>query len=155
MIKMWEARHYKARLEEAMVTLKMSGCVPPLQSRFKIRLKSIHFLGRKTLTVVDTQRCLISPKCSTFVQVLEIPREVIVPLFEPSPRRRGLAWARPFSLSEELGEIVWCLVVYCSWMIGTCLGMIVMMKNMKWTTMYEWMVHGWWMMGMVWTWHVN
>jgi len=27
MIKMWEARHYKARLEEAMTTLKMSGCV--------------------------------------------------------------------------------------------------------------------------------
>ena len=27
--KMWEARHYKARLE-AMATLKMSGCVPPL-----------------------------------------------------------------------------------------------------------------------------
>jgi len=59
MIKMWEARHYKARLEEAMATLKMSGCVPPLESRFKIRLKSIHSLGRKTLTMVDTQRCLI------------------------------------------------------------------------------------------------
>jgi len=39
MKKMWEARHYKARLEEAMETLKMSGCVPPLESRFKIRLK--------------------------------------------------------------------------------------------------------------------
>jgi len=39
MIKMWEARHYKARLEETMTTLKMSGCVSPLESRFKIRLK--------------------------------------------------------------------------------------------------------------------
>ena len=29
MVKMWEACHYKARLE-AMATLKMSGCVPPL-----------------------------------------------------------------------------------------------------------------------------
>jgi len=29
MVKMWEARHYKARLE-AMETLKMSGCVSPL-----------------------------------------------------------------------------------------------------------------------------
>jgi len=27
--KMWETRHYKARLEEAKETLKMSGCVPP------------------------------------------------------------------------------------------------------------------------------
>jgi len=43
MIKMWEARHYKARLEEAMATLKMSGCVPPLESRFKIRLKRTPF----------------------------------------------------------------------------------------------------------------
>jgi len=30
MIKMWEARHYKARLEEVMETLKISGCVSPL-----------------------------------------------------------------------------------------------------------------------------
>jgi len=30
-------------------------------------------------------------------------------LFEPSPRRRGLAWARSFSLSEGLGEAVRCL----------------------------------------------
>ena len=29
MVKMWEAHHYKARLE-AMATLKMGGCVPPL-----------------------------------------------------------------------------------------------------------------------------
>ena len=29
MVKMWEARHYKARLQ-AMATLKMSGYVPPL-----------------------------------------------------------------------------------------------------------------------------
>ena len=35
MIKMWEARHYKARLEEAMATLKMSGCVPPLAMQDK------------------------------------------------------------------------------------------------------------------------
>jgi len=70
---MREARNYKTRLEEAMATLKMSGCVPPLESRFKIRLKSIYSLGRKTLTMVDTQRCLISPKFSTLVQVLDVP----------------------------------------------------------------------------------
>ena len=29
MVKMWEAHHYKARLE-VVATLKMSGCVPPL-----------------------------------------------------------------------------------------------------------------------------
>ena len=34
MVKMWEARHYKARLE-AMATLKMSGCVPPLAMQDK------------------------------------------------------------------------------------------------------------------------
>jgi len=39
MIKVWEERYYKARLEEVMATLKMSGCVSPLESRFKIRLK--------------------------------------------------------------------------------------------------------------------
>ena len=34
MVKMWEARHYKARLE-AMATLKMNGCVPPLAMQDK------------------------------------------------------------------------------------------------------------------------
>jgi len=38
---MEDSRHYNARIEEAMATLKMSGCVPPLESRFKIRLKRI------------------------------------------------------------------------------------------------------------------
>jgi len=34
MVKMWEVRHYKARLE-AMASLKMSGCVPPLAMQDK------------------------------------------------------------------------------------------------------------------------
>ena len=34
MVKMWETRHYKARIE-AMETLKMSGCVPPLAMQDK------------------------------------------------------------------------------------------------------------------------
>ena len=34
MVKMWEARNYKARLE-AMATLKMSGCVSPLAMQDK------------------------------------------------------------------------------------------------------------------------
>jgi len=34
MVKMYEARHYKARLE-AIATLKMSGCVPPLAMQDK------------------------------------------------------------------------------------------------------------------------
>jgi len=34
MVKMWEARPYKARLE-ATATLKMSGCVPPLAMQDK------------------------------------------------------------------------------------------------------------------------
>ena len=32
---MEDSRHYKARLEEAMTTLKMSGCVPPLAMQDK------------------------------------------------------------------------------------------------------------------------
>jgi len=34
MVKMWEARHYKARLE-AIATLKMSGSVPPFAMQDK------------------------------------------------------------------------------------------------------------------------
>jgi len=34
MVKMWEERHYKARLE-AMATLMMSGCVSPLAMQDK------------------------------------------------------------------------------------------------------------------------
>jgi len=34
MVKMWEACHYKARLE-AMATLKICGCVPPLAMQDK------------------------------------------------------------------------------------------------------------------------
>jgi len=33
-VKMWETRHYKTRLE-AMANLKMSGCVPPLAMQDK------------------------------------------------------------------------------------------------------------------------
>jgi len=34
MVKIWEVRHYKVRLE-AMATFKMSGCVPPLAMQDK------------------------------------------------------------------------------------------------------------------------
>ena len=34
-LKMWEARHYKAKLEEAMATLKISVCVPALAMQDK------------------------------------------------------------------------------------------------------------------------
>ena len=40
MVKMWEARHYKARLE-AMATLKMSGCVPPPAMQDKAKKYSL------------------------------------------------------------------------------------------------------------------
>jgi len=56
------------------------------------------------------------------------PRELLFLLFEPSPRRRGLAWAkplawaRPFNLSEELGETVWlCGCFWNSEMVYACL----------------------------------
>jgi len=52
MVKMWEARHYKDRLE-AMATLKMSGC----EKHATTRLKSIHSLGRKLSQMVETQEC--------------------------------------------------------------------------------------------------
>jgi len=40
-------------------------------------------------------------------------------LFEPSPRRRGLAWARSFSLSEVLGEAGRC--DYFLDLVGECM----------------------------------
>ena len=40
MVKMLEVRHYKARLE-AMATLKMSGCVPPLAMQDKAQKYSL------------------------------------------------------------------------------------------------------------------
>ena len=54
MVKMWEARHYKARLE-AMATLKMSGCVPPLAMQDKAY--KLHSQGRKLSQMVETQEC--------------------------------------------------------------------------------------------------
>ena len=52
----------------------------------------------------------------------KIPRKFTVPLFEPSPKRRGLAWVRPFSLSEELGESSVMFDRFLeSWMVNTCL----------------------------------
>ena len=41
-----------------------------------------------------------------------------------SPERDPSAWAR--SWARE----VWCLVISCSWMVGTCLDIIVMVKYM-------------------------
>jgi len=65
----------------------------------------------------------------------ERAQKAIVPLFEPSPRRRwallsespspereSLAWARPFSLSEVLGEAVHCVIVFLTWMVIFLLG---------------------------------
>ena len=49
MVKIWEARHYKARLE-AMTTLKMSGCVQDKAYKF-------HSQGRKLSQMVETHKC--------------------------------------------------------------------------------------------------
>ena len=47
--------HYKARLEEAMATLKMSGCVPPLAMQDKAY--KFHSQGRKLSQMVEAQEC--------------------------------------------------------------------------------------------------
>jgi len=64
--------HYTARLE-AMATLNMSGGCHHFPRQDKA-WKKIHSLKRKAShKKVDTQRCLISSKCSIPLQVLEIP----------------------------------------------------------------------------------
>jgi len=45
-VKMWEARHYKARLE-AKTTLKMSGCVPPL-AMLLLQNVQLFYMSRST-----------------------------------------------------------------------------------------------------------
>jgi len=59
--------------------------------------------------------------------------------FELLPRRRGLAWARPFGLSEELGETM-CLCGYFwnSEMVYACLGVDYCVKCMRQINMHEW-----------------
>jgi len=83
--------------------------------------------------------------------------------FEPSPRRRGPAWARPFDLSEGLGKTGRCLV---SWLLlddwnlfgyDYCdeihVHMYVYMHNGL-LSMRD-IIHEWWMMDIVGTWHVK
>ena len=75
----------------------------------------------------------------------EITRKVTVPLFELSPRQKGLAWARVSHLSETLqpeqgvgrGQCdVWLFL--CSWLVGTCLDNNCYVKNMIWMILHEW-----------------
>ena len=82
----------------------------------------------------------------------EIPLKFTIPLFEPSPRRRELAWARPFSLSEELGESSVMFDRFLeSWMVNTCLDLSIVLKAWdKWLCMSN-VTHDLWMMGLVWT----
>jgi len=69
----------------------------------------------------------------------EIPRELLFPFSEPSPRRRWLAWARPFSLSEELGETVWlCGCFWNSEMVYACLDVDYCVKCIRQINMHEW-----------------
>jgi len=83
--------------------------------------------------------------------------------FEPSPRRRGPVWARPFGLSEGLGKTGRCLV---SWLLlndwnlfgyDCCdeihVRMYVYMHNGL-LSMHD-MIHEWWMTDIVETWHVK
>ena len=70
MVKMWEARHYKARLE-AMATLKMSVCVcvcvcPHLLC--KIRLKSFTPKGGNSHKWLR-HKSVFTSKCSTLLHI--------------------------------------------------------------------------------------
>jgi len=65
-----------------------------------------------------------------------------------SPEREPLAWARPFSLSEELGEAVWlCGCFWNSEMIYACLDVDYCVKCMR-TNKYAWVMwfmnYKWW-----------
>jgi len=75
------------------------------------------------------ERASISPRREGS-RLSEIPRCPLDVFFEPSPRRRGLAWARPFSLSEGLDETMLCLVAWLLSVEWNCLGMIAMMRYM-------------------------
>jgi len=62
------------------------------------------------------------------------------PLFknvEPSPRRRELAWARPFGLSEELGESVVMSVVFSVLWWFAMVELIYYIKSMRRMIMHE------------------
>jgi len=52
--------------------------------------------------------------------------------FEPSPRRRGSAWARTSRLSVGLGETVMCLVAYLLSYAWNCLGKTATIRCMYW-----------------------
>jgi len=75
----------------------------------------------------------------------EIPCEQLFPFLSPrlgeggSPEREPLAWARPFSLSEGLGEVVW--LCGCFWnieMVYTCFYVDYCVKCMGRMNMHEW-----------------
>jgi len=75
----------------------------------------------------------------------EIPRELLLPFSSPrlseggSPEREPLAWARPFDLSEGLGETVrLCGHFLNSESVYACLGVDYSFKCMRQINMHEW-----------------
>ena len=92
----------------------------------------------------------------------EIPCWFLFPFFSPrlgegdSPEWERLAWARPFSLSKGLDEAVCYLVAWFLLDDWYLLGMIVMMRNIyNGSLCMHDVIHEWWMMDIVGTWHVK
>jgi len=90
------------------------------------------------------ERANVSPKREGS-RLSEIPCELLRPFSSPrlgeggSPEREPLAWARPFSLSEELGETVGlCGCFWNSKMVYACLDVDYCVKCMRQINMHEW-----------------
>ena len=85
----------------------------------------------------------------------ERTRRPLFPLFKFSPRRKELAWARPFSLSENWVRM--CSGPVCFSVLG-CLPHVWLDYYVKawneWFCMY-WMVCGMELMRLAWSWHVT
>jgi len=77
------------------------------------------------------------------------PAWATVPLFEPSPKRDPSAWAR--SWARQCDD--WLFIVL-GWLVLAWVWLLWWKIYNELLCMSD-MIHGWWMMGMVWTWHVN
>jgi len=90
------------------------------------------------------ERASISPRREGS-RLSEIPRELLLPFSSPrlgergSPEQEPLAWARPFDLSQELGETMrLCSYFWNFETVYACLGVDYSVKCMKQINMHEW-----------------
>jgi len=87
----------------------------------------------------------------------QVTSAIFPTLFWRHPVRR---WCLGRCQRSKMSDVkrLFCVSVFwlflCSWMVGTYLNLIVMLKAWdKWLCMSD-VVHGLWMMDLVWSWHV-